>query len=296
MVVAAAPGDAHGDALIEALQATNIGVVRLTADLFRSMRVSWTGDQSLSLVERETNWIVNRETTVWWRRPGSALTPELTDLESCLVADEIAVLLPGLLEAVGVRWVDAPWLLQRARLKPVQLMTATGLGVAIPATVVTGDAEVATSFSKGGPIVAKAASTGVGIAPSVDVVPASELFRVAVCPTLMQRLIVADADARIVTIGSSALTWIRRRQTGDPPDWRTVDPGGAGFAPVETDPTAGDAVAVAQALGLSFSVQDWLLESTGAVFLEVNPQGQWLFLRRAVDLVVPQLAEHLAAA
>lgn len=41
------------------------------------------------------------------------------------------------------------------------------------------------------------------------------------------------------------------------------------------------------------SVQDWLETEGAPVFLEANPQGAWLFLDRADDLVVPVLAQHL---
>ena len=47
-------------------------------------------------------------------------------------------------------------------------------------------------------------------------------------------------------------------------------------------------------LGLTFSVQDWLEAGDTWTFLEVNPQGQWLFLDAADSLVGESLAMHLA--
>jgi len=56
---------------------------------------------------------------------------------------------------------------------------------------------------------------------------------------------------------------------------------------------SGNATAIQDRLGLSFSVQDWLQADGVWYFLEVNPQGQWLFLEEA-DQIVPQaLALHL---
>jgi hypothetical protein len=47
------------------------------------------------------------------------------------------------------------------------------------------------------------------------------------------------------------------------------------------------------ALGLTMSVQDWLETDDGPVFLEINPQGGWLFLDGADTAVAPALAHHL---
>jgi hypothetical protein len=44
---------------------------------------------------------------------------------------------------------------------------------------------------------------------------------------------------------------------------------------------------------LTVSVQDWLETDRGLVFLEVNPQGTWLFLDGAEAAVAPALARHL---
>lgn len=54
------------------------------------------------------------------------------------------------------------------------------------------------------------------------------------------------------------------------------------------------AVQVATELGLTMSVQDWLITETGPTFLEVNPQGQWLFLEGSEEMVTPTLCDHLA--
>jgi hypothetical protein len=47
------------------------------------------------------------------------------------------------------------------------------------------------------------------------------------------------------------------------------------------------------ALGLSMSVQDWLVSDRGPVFLESNAQGAWLFLSGSDQLVTPAVAQHL---
>ena len=77
-------------------------------------------------------------------------------------------------------------------------------------------------------------------------------------------------------------------------DWRGDDPAGLGFRPSMPNAVmAGFAIAVQNGLSLSFSVQDWLEVDEEPFFLEVNPQGQWLFLAEANDRVGSALALHL---
>jgi hypothetical protein len=234
---------------------------------------------------------------VWWRRPAGCLPSDLTVEDQALLIDETAVLVPAALEAASVRWVDPPWSMDRARLKTVQLVAASDLGIRVPETVITSDPNEAEAFAlQVGPVVAKAASSGVGIAPYVEVVPVSVLSLVAACPTLLQARVRASQDIRVVTVGCRSWVWCRRRESDGPTDWRAADPQGAGFALLEgsdADGVVASAMLIAARLGLSMSVQDWVVDEDGPVFLEVNPQGQWLFLAGSAECVAPALADHL---
>jgi hypothetical protein len=158
---------------------------------------------------------------------------------------------------------------------------------------VTGIGEVACGFAKGREVVAKAVSSGIGIAPYVDTVPPEALPLVEASPTLLQELVSAEADARIVTIGDSAFCWLRQRHDSAT-DWRASDPRGEGFT-LCADVSGGICIQIASSLGLTFSVQDWLVGAPVGepVFLEVNPQGQFLFLRDAAETLMEPFAEHL---
>lgn len=294
VLIATPDGDVHGDRVAAALAQCDVSVARLTADTLPAARVSWEPGAAFTFEAEGSRRLVDNRTTVWWRRPGSATSHDLPDgLERRLVAEEVAVMFPGVLEAVGVRWVDAPWTLLRARLKPVQLAAARRLGLEVPRTVVTGNPIDAKEFADSEAILAKSMSTGRGIAPHVAVIPDDQLDLLEACPTTLQHLVDAAADVRIVTIGDRAFGWQRNRAEASAIDWRADDPHGTGFV---ASPEAGftEAVAIASALGLSFSVQDWLQTSHRPVFLEVNPQGQWLFLQDAERILVPALAEHLS--
>lgn len=253
----------------------------------RHHRLAWTPDH-LELGDDRLR--VGPSTCVWWRRPGFVPVEDLDADEGRLVAEELIDTLAGAITSCGARVVDAPAAIRSAELKLVQLSVASQIGATVPATLVTNDPDEALRFASDRSVVAKAISSGFGIAPFVDVVDTDELAYVATAPTMLQHVVEREADLRVVTVGDTVLTWRRPHAAEDPPDWRRVDPAGEGFKVDSTVVT--HAVSIAEALGLTFSVQDWLVTPDGLVFLEVNPQGQWLFLEDA-DRATRLLVDHL---
>ena len=93
-------------------------------------------------------------------------------------------------------------------------------------------------------------------------------------------------------VGAEGWIW-RRPREATTTDWRAIDPGGFGFELTEEPGLLRTARRVTSALGLTMSVQDWLETRDGPVFLESNPQGQWLFLAGSSNLVPLAVAQHL---
>src|SRR5665213_2986274 len=173
-----------------------------------------------------------------------------------------------------------------------QLTQAANLSIATPNYVVTNDFETAREFVAAANVVAKPLSPGIGIAPFVDLVCIEDLDSAANFPTFFQALIPATADLRVVVIGDNAWTWRRKREPTTL-DWRQIDPSGTEFEAIGNDEVSRHSIELTRALGLSMSVQDWLEAKDGPMFLEVNPQGSWLFLDGAEEVIAPALARHL---
>ena len=254
--------------------------------------LTWVPGEGLSMVVDGSLMSIDRSTSIWWRRPGIPSVSGLSAEEAQLVYDEVADILPGLAVSETGRCVDDPWVIDRAANKLLQLATARDLGITIPTTVVTNSRDSGDDWLEGDKVIAKALSSGVGLAPFAAQITPQDWHFLASCPTQLQAQIDAAADLRIVTIGSIAVAWKRDRSDGEPLDWRMSDPTGAKFVALNGDPTEGLANKISRSLNLTFSVQDWLL-AKDPVFLEVNPQGQWLFLDLAAEVVPPLLAKLL---
>jgi hypothetical protein len=293
VVAVANAADPHLRAVSDELARIGKTVVRVNLSDLRSYLLTAEPGQ-VRLCDGDVSYSVSSATSVWWRQPGAAATGGLGPAEALLAIDEAPHLFVGALGAAAVRFVDDPFVMARAEVKQIQLASAYRLGIRIPDTVVTNDPVAAGSFASGRRVVAKAVSSGIGIAPFAGEVFDDELYSVRTMPTLLQELVPATADLRVVVVAGESWAWRRPREPGTI-DWRQVDPPGRDFERSADRGLADLAHAIAGDLGLSMSVQDWLEVDGDPVFLESNSQGAWLFLAHARSLIAPAIARHLGA-
>jgi glutathione synthase/RimK-type ligase-like ATP-grasp enzyme len=291
VLVVADGNDPQARVVLDQLGGGSTGIARLNLGDIRAVRQSaQPGALDLDL---GGSWRrISDTTTVWWHRAGVVDVAALDAEEAALARDEGPHVLRGALAGSWCRWVDDPFDVGRAELKLAQLAAATSLGVRIPDSRVTNDPFLARQFAAGRRVIAKALSPGVGIAPYTAELGDADLDVIGGLPALIQELIQATADVRVVVVGGRAWAWERQRG-GNTVDWRAEAPDGAGFVQVEAPHICEAAVRVTSALRLTTSVQDWLETADAPVFLEANPQGRWLFLPGADEIVAPALADHL---
>jgi hypothetical protein len=290
LIVAHAEDD-HARVVLQSLSALGAHVCRYNLDDLRVVsQLAEPGSLNL-LSDNKWNQVDTR-TTVWWHRAGIVAVEDLDALEGRLAQEEALQLLRGGLLATGARFVDDPFAIDRAETKELQLRVASELGIRIPATLVTNHLDRAKEFASGRRIIAKAVSSGEGIAPFVAECRSEDLAPVETMPVMLQERVDARADVRIVVVGAEGWVW-RRPREATTTDWRAVDPSGSGFVPIEQQELVRTARLLTSALGLTMSVQDWLETKDGPVFLEGNPQGQWIFLAGSRELVPSAVAEHL---
>ncbi len=291
VVIVANSGDAHSNEVQDELTKLGKRAVRFNfSDLADTDFTYQTELLQISSFGQLAS--LHMRTSIWWRRTGSVATGHLDVDNSQLAVDEAPHIFVGSLLSMGVRFIDDPFDTERAELKLFQLAIASSLGFLTPRHVVTNSFAAAQDFLEGASVVAKPLSPGLGIAPFVDLITSEDLESVHNFPTLFQELILAEADLRVVVVGDEAWTW-RRMRGSTTLDWRQVDPLGTQFSLIEGRQTAEHSLMLTNALGLTMSITDWLETTSGPVFLEINPQGSWLFLERAKELIVPSLARHL---
>ncbi len=205
--------------------------------------------------------------------------------------------------------VDVDWLTPYPRLigaenKLRQARHANRLGIRVPRTVVASRPE-AIPDDFGDEFVVKPLGAGHFIQADGEarVLWAQTLRRgderlaaLRGAPFLVQEQIPARRHLRVVTVKDRV--WSCELLADDLPlDWRRSDDAHHAFRTTR-EPTVEEAARrLAIDMGLGYSSQDWIDTGEDAVFIDLNPAGQWLFLPEPVnDAVADAIADHLRGA
>jgi MvdD-like protein with pre-ATP grasp domain len=231
--------------------------------------------------------------SVWYRRPGTPrLAAGLAPEEERWLGVECDQFLRGCWSALPAFWVSPPHRIRAAMLKLDQLRLARRLGLRVPRYLVTNDPAAAREFvaAAPGPVVAK--SLGLPsiryqdreLALPTQVVTAVRPWLLEgglLGPTFLQDLVPKRREVRLTVIGERAVA-VAIETAGVPE--AAVDMRLAGFEALPHRPVELPAGVIRACrrmvgrLGLRFAAIDLLETDDGYVFLELNPNGQWLWL------------------
>lgn len=262
----------HGDA-----------IARVSLEMLPHLPFVWRPGGALVLGEYE---IAPDIASGLFRRPGAVDVADYEAKYARFVASESGDAFYGAFEALRVRWVTHPADLLRAEYKIVQLGTAHSLGIHTPDTVVSNVAGGSARPGDSAPLVVKPVRYGLlATSPTAAVaytqaVQRDELADLAGSPVIIQSRIPAAFHLRVTTIGDES--FVAGLPAGSDVDWRRDPANHQRFQVTGLPPTegvAGQSTRLAVALKLGYTAQDWIITpEEEEVFIEANPNGQWLFL------------------
>jgi putative peptide maturation system protein len=202
-------------------------------------------------------------------------------------------------------WLPGPrWHEQRAGHKPLQLEIARELGFEIPPTLITNSREDFLDFHRrhNGSLVSKTVHNRLLPVDATDRYDAYVLTEVVAnrdiahaeairyCPVTVQPSIDKRIELRVTVVGDRAFSvaldsqWTNHTRH----DWRRGDHHHGRYAVHDLPPAETQrCVELVRRLGLRFSAIDLILTPDGRyVFLEVNPNGAWLWMQRTTGLPI----------
>ncbi|MGA5132400.1 ATP-grasp ribosomal peptide maturase [Streptomyces olivoreticuli] len=306
VLVVTALEDVTADWVIGALNEREVPVVRVDpADIGPNLTFAarieagvpaWGG--RLRTASREVE--LGEVAAVYYRRPTPYTTrfEHLPQQQRDFVAAEARHGLGGILNDLhGALYVNSPAAVTCADFKPVQLQRFTELGLAIPPTLVTNDAEAARQFAaKHGPVVYK---TFRGLPRSQDghtgaiwtqrVAPETFDDSIAITAHLFQAEIRKIGDVRVTVVGSRVFA-SRIEAPDGALDWRRGDWGDLVHTPIDVPgPIQGALHGYLASFGLVFGCFDFALIGDGGApehwtAIECNPNGQWGWLPDALAI------------
>jgi len=252
-------------------------------------------------------------TGVWYRRPtGFAFDDRMGEAELQFARNEAMLGVGGILRSTDCLWMNRPDLDSVAELKPYQLALATRLGIRVPRTLITNDPDEVSALLRDshGPVVYKALTGGVfhypGAFPSgllTSVVGAEiteHLSRVTHTMCQFQEYVEKDHEVRLTVIGNTYVPVRIRSQDSETTsvDWR----GNTGpmlygdYEPIPED-LVKRVQLLLEELGIVYAAVDFIVTPEGEyVFLECNPNGQFMWMQHELGIRFDQLvADTLTA-
>lgn len=238
--------------------------------------------------------------SIWYRRVRVPAKPDDMDagIYDFCVRENRSALLGGLLGFTG-RWMSRPEAIWKAEFKPYQLEIASRLGFLIPETIISNVPDSIRAFyrSCGKGMIAKPVRSGFMVQKGVDCAvftteirdaDLADLRDAALCPTIFQELIPKSCDIRITVVGGQIFAAAIESQ-GDPDatiDWRRTSnprlPHREIKLPGAVEKNVLDLMG---ALSLNYGAIDMVLTPDDRyIFLEINPNGQWLWLDDILSL------------
>ncbi len=311
--------DSHADEIILALRAMKYDPIRLNTDeipknitmSFEMYNKTWKGTFNHTINNRTID--IENIRSIWWRRPGTFLLPdELSEQEREFAKKEIGYVFDSVWRLVDCYWVSFPPDIRKANFKMHQLQRAAEFGFEVPRTLVTSNKEDLLSFYElcerriifkvlFDPFLAQNTvppQNAPILQTYTTLITDKELAQIdsiALAPCQFQELIPKRLELRVTIIGDEVFAAEIHSQTHEKTtlDWRHYDielPYRKAQLPIDVEEKC---LKLVKSYNLNFSAIDLILTPDDCyVFLENNPNGQFMF----VEQHVPELKMTAALA
>lgn len=277
-----------------------IGFYRLNTDLIDKYEIALRNEEWLIKCD---NWELKEDNIsgIYYRKP---MLPVLDMYETRyhhMMSKEIIILLHGIAETFSRKCLTKPSILNKADNKLLQLKLAKNIGFTLPTSLITNSNSQAKAFCKGNfKNIVKPISVGkinwddkVGVIQT-NVVDQNVTFTgLELCPAYFQEYQQKDYELR-VTVVDNKFYPVSIRSTNKI-DWRKNNTDNVySLVDLPFDIEA-KCLELMESLELKFGAFDFIVKDNIYIFLEINPNGQWLWLEQALDLDISRkIIDYLA--
>lgn len=252
--------------------------------------------------KKEISIDLGKVKSIYYRRP------ELPNFQSTQVGEgekqfwcnEIYYTLEGLYKILRHKfWISPVFAIREAENKIYQIILAQELGFKVPSSIVTTVPNEARNFIKNNNDNCIIKPIKVGLIKDRDNPQViftnklgksqiNSLDRVSNCPTYFQDNIQKKADLRITVVGDKVFAAQINSQSYEETkiDWRDGENVKLKYSPIELPyELQQKCLKLTKTLNLNFGAIDFILdESSEFVFLEINPNGQWGWVDKRLNL------------
>jgi hypothetical protein len=320
VLIVTGPLDIHADFVINELKKRDVPIFRFHPEEFpfgsqisiRGAGAAWTAEirtplRSLRLADVRAAWL---------RRPGAPATdPALRSETREFAIQQAHQTLTALYALIGDLWLSHPQSMRVASDRVHQMRHAAAAGLAVPDTLIGNDVDHATRFHRDNKQLGRCTAVksldlrtevsydGARRVPLTTVWPDDldprQVETIQLAPAVYQEYVPKQREIRAVVIGSQVFAASVDSQAI--PAARHDVRGAVGMAGYEPYDLPADVrgalLELVRRLDLRFCSADLVLTPDGQhVFLDLNPNGQWLWLELQAGLPLSAaIAELLAA-
>lgn len=296
--------DVTTDFVVKKLKESKVGFYRLnTEDIGEIIDVNFdftTGNFTLFDKLLQIRIDLLKIKSVYFRRPElPAIQKDLSDGENQFLRNEISYTLEGIYKILGdVFWFNNVNNIRNAENKIYQLLQAKKLGFKLPASLITNVKDSAISFYKenDADCIIKPIRTGLitDDKHGEAVIFTNRVYlndenaqRVNRCPTFFQNHIKKNGDLRITVVGNEVFSVLIHSQDNEDSkvDWRVNQSGLRHSIHILPHEIKSKCISLVRSLDLNFGAIDLILtEKNEYIFLEINPNGQWAWMEKLLDI------------
>ncbi len=262
---------------------------RFNTDLFSEYSIALTNEGFT--IKSETYEIDSASiSAVYYRKP---TLPDLNDYDNKykgMMMKDILHVIEGLVEQLDCKILTSPYILRKAENKAYQMNVAKQIGFTIPEYLITNSQNMVKEFINDNRMyIIKPLSVGRIInddkaiffqTNTLDGV--SEFHNIELSPIFIQEYIEKDYEIRLTVIEDDFYPVMINSTNAI--DWRKEDSINR-YSLVEIPREIKEMCQLLmQELELSFGAFDFIVHKEVFYFLEVNPNGQWLWLESELDL------------
>lgn len=226
--------------------------------------------------------------SIYYRKP---YLPDLSDYEvpyQSMIARDIISLINGITDEYKGIVLTRPSILRKAENKTLQLLLASKIGFTLPQSIIGNDNNVFSSFLGNNTNIIKPLTTG-----KLKTNEKIELYQtnyirelkedISLTPIYVQRYIEKKYEVRLTCIEQEKIAV--KIESRNKLDWRK-DYTGLQYAIIECPFEISNLCdSLMSELQLKFGAFDFIVDKDGSwIFLEINPNGQWLWLENELDL------------
>ncbi|MBD0386056.1 MAG: hypothetical protein ICV54_05870 [Nostoc sp. C3-bin3] len=301
--------DAHVDYVVQKLRQRGTKFVRFNSADFPSKATiscsySAVGEAKYRLFVDEEIINLDLVMSVWCRRPQPPVPHQGFEDENSYnyVKEECETYINDLWNSLDCLWLPASTaVVKRAQFKASQLRIAATLGFELPPTLFTNDPDDFLEFYRqhNGNIISKLASisfhttVGKSFCRYTEVVSRRDVGyaqAVRYCPMIFQAYVPKRLELRITVVGQKVFAAEIHSQATNHTryDWRRYDHNKTVYLPHQLPHKLElQCIQLVEKLGLCFGAIDMILTPDDRyVFLEINPNGQYLWVEQLTGLPI----------